>query len=74
MRGAFHEMHSKIDVDQEWLGRWRNYFLSYYDEARVDDLLADLLDVLSPEEMQKLKDWQKKTTKRMQKPPAPPGM
>ena len=37
-------MHSKIDVDQEWLGRWRNYFLSYYDEARVDEKVCEVIE------------------------------
>jgi phosphoadenosine phosphosulfate reductase len=39
MRGAVHQ--GGAEVDQEWLTRWREYFLAYYDEARVEDKVLE---------------------------------
>ena len=39
MRGAVHQ--GGVEVDPEWLRRWREYFIAYYDEARVEDKAAE---------------------------------
>ena len=39
MRGAVHQ--GGAEVDEEWLGKWREYFLAYYDDARVEDKVAE---------------------------------
>jgi phosphoadenosine phosphosulfate reductase len=30
-----------VEVDEEWLRRWREYFVAYYEDARVEDKVAE---------------------------------
>jgi 3'-phosphoadenosine 5'-phosphosulfate sulfotransferase (PAPS reductase)/FAD synthetase len=39
MRGSVHQ--GGAEVDPEWLERWREYFLTYYDEARVENKVTE---------------------------------
>ena len=39
MRSPLHQ--GGVEIDREWLGKWREYFLAHYDEARVGDKVAE---------------------------------